>query len=137
MIAIRPFDPMRRGERGFVCQTWFRSYGNKRAGVSPEVYLREQSDLIDRIMSHAKIMVACSGEDMGTLHGWACAEPAIRLHYAFVTPDLHRIGLGKRLVAAAFGEYPQKADCTHRPPVFWERRFRFNFYPLTRLEAAA
>jgi hypothetical protein len=136
-ITIREYDGTRRGERGFVISTWHRSYGHTRAGVDRSVYGAEQGDLVERILDadHTRTVVACSGKNDDTLHAWACGRPPALLHYAYVPPELRRDGLATRLIAHLLGGVREQIDATHQWP-FLGPRFRFNPYPLTRLEAS-
>lgn len=138
MIRLRLLDPNRCGERGLICSTWFHAYSPRAAGVSHTVYEREQPRLIDRILAArgTRVVVACGTGNEDALHAWACGEYGGPLHFAYVPRELRRNGFGRQAIAEVLGTYPRHGDVTHRPPKFLEERFRFNPFPLTRLEAA-
>lgn len=137
MISVRPANLEDRRERGWICSTWVRSYGADRAGVSATTYGPEQGRLVDRLLStpRVRLVVACSTDSQTALHAWACGEAGGPLHYAYCAPELRRHGLARQAIAGVLGTYPQHIEVTHRMP-FESARFRWNFYPLTRLEAA-
>lgn len=133
-VAVRAFDPARRGERGWILSTWVRSYGAERAGMPRARYGKYQGRLVERILSAAcsRAVVLCSESNPDALHAWACASDKA-LHYVYVPPELRGSGLARVAIEAALGTYADSIDVTHRWP-FPSQRFSFD--PIGLLEAA-
>jgi hypothetical protein len=116
VITAREMLP---SDRGFVVSTWVKSSGK-----------RNHWRVVDRILDGgARVVVLATG---GALHGWACTEGPV-LHYAYVPPELRRIGLARRAIAEALGSYPDVVPVSHK----WPRKStRFRFDPYLILGAA-
>lgn len=124
-LALRP---MVDGDLAFVMSTWMRSYAGRVQGiVRKDVFHEHHRRLAERLIASERVTVACSPTSETTIHGWCCtgnASPV--LHYAYVPPELRRVGLAREMIRSSLGAYPERIDASHRWP--WPSQ-RFVFVP--------
>lgn len=129
-IAVRAFT---EGDRGFVFDSWVRSYKPNAKIGSSEAYERGQRALIGALLKSCRVLIACTSDAPTAILGWACGDPErSHLHYAFVRQELRNVGLARRLIEETLGTYPRRIYVTHRFINNDESRGRFvhNPYPL-------
>jgi GNAT superfamily N-acetyltransferase len=99
--------PAVEADIGYVRGTWGQSYMMRLSGrekrLLPKTWpiWRE----LDAILRTRPIIIVLPGSG-DTVHAWACAAPGVVLHYAYVPKDLRGHGIGRMLITAAFGSYP-------------------------------
>ena len=128
MIGARIRDAMPE-DLNYIMGTWLGSHlsnfpGRNRASARRSFQAYSKTLLL----SAPKISVMVSGRDV--LHAWAMAEPGKMLHFAYVPKDLWGNGLGRQVITAAFGSYPERIACSYRWPY---ASSRFVFKPVRRV----
>lgn len=105
--AVRPED------LNLVRGTWLHSFGaSGRARQMGREYRRVWSQVIDRLCTKSKILVAHPPESPDLIVGWICFEPGI-VHYAYVKSAFQRFGVARALLEASGLEGTRYAY-THR-----------------------
>jgi hypothetical protein len=92
--------PAEAGDRGFVCATWLRDYGEHSQfarKINPPEYRFFHGLAIDRILTRASVLVACDPQDASVLYGFIVYEPGL-LAYAYVKRAFRRMGIFRELL---------------------------------------
>jgi len=98
---------MTASDRRFVVPTW--AQGARWSGLSKH----ERFARVDgHLAKGCRVVVLANGP---TVHAWA-AGAAGRLYYAYVPPELRGEGLGRRVITALLGGYPDVIHITHPWP---------------------
>lgn len=109
-------------DREFVISSWLRSHQRDgdwlRRLESRGRYFDRHGPVVERLLAHAKTLVACNPLEPSRVLGYVCHEPGV-LHYLLVkapfrwdgtSPEHPRIG--SALLAEAFGN-EKPIDCSH------------------------
>ena len=121
-------------DRRFVVPTW--AQGAKWRGLSKhERFARVDRALDADARAYAglpvcRVVVLASGP---TVHAWAAGAGGI-LFFAYVPPELRGEGLGRRVITALLGGYPDVIQTIHPWPRASER---FRHVQSTRMRTAA
>ena len=121
---IRPAEP---SDRGFICSTWLRDYGEHSAfarKIAQADYRLFHGLVIDRILSRAHVAVACDVTDPSVLYGFIVWEPGV-LQYAYVKRAFRRMGMFQALMRMAeLGDEFKFSHLTYTGEGLWR-----NWYP--------
>lgn len=117
--------PALESDMPYVLSTWVRSYGSGVPNMRrQQAIVAFRKRYVDRIMGmHPRIMVLCSPESRGTLHGYAI-EHRGALAWVYVTRELRKMGMAKKAIRAALSDYPEDIR-VHCAWPFPTTRFRF------------
>jgi GNAT superfamily N-acetyltransferase len=77
--------------------------------VVKSVFNREFVHVIDQILSHSEVKIACPLDDPHTITGYLIYEPPKLLHFIYVKEAFQRLGIAKALINYAF-EWHDKGD---------------------------
>lgn len=100
-------------DRAIVANSWIRSYERKRPEMCLGlVWRRGHSQVIDRILERATVLVAELREAPGEVLGWSCHEGDV-LHYAYTKRDFRGAGVCQAVVSAACATMPATIWTTH------------------------
>lgn len=99
-------------DRGYVFKSWLRESRYRPRG--------HRASIITGHLDTARTVVLASGP---TVHAFACGSGET-LHFAYVPFDLRGHGLGRRVITALFGSYPDHITVTHAWP-FESARFHY------------
>lgn len=116
----------------YIRSSWRRNYRQQALSkVSVAVFDENHPALIDKLIANSNTVVACSTDEPGAIHGWACGVIDGPLHYAYVAAPLRGRGIARAVIESALGSYPARIFVTHR---FFGNgrcsRFVFNPYAL-------
>jgi GNAT superfamily N-acetyltransferase len=118
----------------FILRGWIESQGHCRPWllVDRSWYCAAQHALCERLMRRSLVLVACNPDDVGQVYGVCVAEPAKRtLHWIYVKEAFRQLGIGGRLMLAAFVQLTDEVGYTVRTSAIphYERRWNLRFDP--------
>lgn len=102
-----------------VINSWLHSYRASPfgAGMSSEVYYREHRDVLQDILEHCQVMVACDNEIGDQIYGWIAYEESKEetiVHFVYVKRPFRKFGIASTLV---------EGIPTHKPWVLTTKPF--------------
>jgi hypothetical protein len=89
------------GDRGYVFKSWLGECRYRPKSM--------RADVITRYLDTSRTIVLANGP---TVHAFACGDGET-LHFAYVPFHLRGNGLGRRVVTALMGRYPDQIIVTH------------------------
>ena len=106
------------GDLNFIFNSWLKSYRKSDFAkkVPSDVYYYHHKGVIDRLLSHSSILVACNPDNPAQVFGYIVAshEPILAVHYVYVKYNYRKLGLGKALAEALIPDFCEKEVlCTH------------------------
>lgn len=100
MTPAHVIRPMVDSDRGYVIDTWLKSYrGSPMALQLPDWAYWSQFGhvgLVESLLARDDTIVSCLRENEGFIFGWACSS-STQLHYLFVRQEFRRQGHGTSL----------------------------------------
>lgn len=93
------------GDRGYVFKSWLRE-----CAYRPR---RDRAGIVTRHLDTARTVVLATGP---TVHAFACGSEGL-LHFAYVPHVMRGLGIGRRVITALLGAYPEHITVTHPWPV--------------------
>lgn len=125
---------------GYVIATWSRDYHKVHPinFIPNNIYIPNQTKLINNIISKTQIYVACIEDEPNTIVGYMVAKPYdkdnIILHWMNVKGIFRRVGVAKILLST-FDYNNKNIICSHYFDLFKKLKDRYNLvYDPTLLE---
>ena len=107
--------PMTAQDRNAVFATWMRSARQsleETRHVAFDVFQRSYPGFVERLLDGARTVVLFRQDSPAVVHAWACAGGPDVLHWAYVPFRLRGEGIGRAVITAALGGYPDRIDLT-------------------------
>lgn len=111
---------LRSEDLNFVRATWINTYRHSPIGrlMRSEIYHREQAYLIDRLLAHSEVAIACWAKDNNLVYGYVVYEEAweacpLVIHFAYVKSSYRDIGIFSKLLRSTGYEAGDKVILTH------------------------
>lgn len=87
----------------FVFNAWLKSFRNSQFAkpMLNEIFYAEHHKVIEKILNHYDVIVACNEEDKSQIYGFICAgytENIFTLHYVYVKQPFRKMGIGTALL---------------------------------------
>jgi GNAT superfamily N-acetyltransferase len=87
----------------FIFNSWLKSYRNSNFARPLEntIYFSEHHKVIERVLQHHGVIIACNPEDPSQIYGFLCAgyvDGILVLHYAYVKQPFRKLGIAKALL---------------------------------------
>lgn len=103
---------------GFIFNSWLRSYRNSifARNITNITFFSEHHKVIEKLVKHGQLVVACDNEDTTHLYGYICADYVdgiFCLHYMYVKHTYRNLGIGKTLLNAFEHDISHAAVYTH------------------------
>lgn len=120
---------------GFIFNSWLKSY--RASSVNRDIinatFFTEHHKVLERILKHAQVIIACSNEDPMHIYGWICAEyidGIFCLHYIYIKHSFRKMGVG-RLLFNAFEHSDAAGIYTHhtQPMRYLGERLNLMYHP--------
>lgn len=94
---------MRPDDIGFIFNSWLKSFRNSpwAKPMHNNVYFASHHALIDELIGHSKIYMACSKSNPAELYGYIVAgriQGVFTVHYVYVKHAFRNLGIGKLLL---------------------------------------
>lgn len=88
----------------FIFNSWLKSYRNSMFAkpIANQIYFTEHHKVIENIVKHNEVLVACSNQDPSEVYGYCCAgrvDGIFSVHYVYVKHSFRRMGIGKTLLS--------------------------------------
>ena len=117
-----------------IYSSWIRAFcAQKAVHPSERSWLfAAQRALIEKILERCDTLVACQPGVEDQVYGYVVSGPGRILHWIYVKDIFRRAHVGARLMTAAFGDFDDRIQCTHRSPAMPHYRKRWNLYANTR-----
>jgi len=123
-VTLRPACD---ADRGFILNSWVRSYAKRAvAGIpqsrigpprtDPDVYMDGQNRVSEVILGRSTATVACSCDDDDQIFGYIVYELPDTLHYIYVKVPFRRLGIGRLLVSSSGLGESKRVYSTHWGP---------------------
>jgi GNAT superfamily N-acetyltransferase len=89
----------------FIFNSWLKSFRDSAFAlkIQSPIYFAEQHKVIERLVKHSRVVIACNDSDPSQIFGWICADilqGIFCLHYVYVKHSFRRLGIGKVLLNA-------------------------------------
>ena len=88
----------------FIYDTWLNSYKHDSAvgkSIRSGIYYNEYRFVIDSILEHSKVSVACKVDEPNVIYGYLVSSPNV-IHYIFVKDAFRRFDIATTLLASQF-----------------------------------
>jgi hypothetical protein len=119
LYVLRPAE---EDDLGFVIASWVQSYRQQAlARDAGAAYPRQQRRIIQHLLEHANVLVACAPDEPRLILGYAVTGPQV-VHYVYVKQDFRRIGIARALVRPYLAAPTAFTHKTHHPialPAGW------------------
>ena len=127
----------------FIFSSWLKSYRNSdwAKPMHNNVYYTAHHALIEDLLTHSQVYVACSVANQADIFGWAVAQRIkgiFTVHYVYVKHTFRQMGIAN-LLMKCFDRAEDEASCyTHHTHLAKKlaspRGFLYNPYLLSQIE---
>ena len=124
--------PMVEDDLAFIFNSWLKSYRFSHFGekITNTIYFSDHHKIIERLIDHSKVLVACNQEDPTQVYGYIVggeSEGTFVLHFIYVKHTFRNMGVGKTLLDAMGHDKEVAGVYTHHTRMADKLAAKYNF----------